>query len=152
MDAVLVPVGGGGLISGIGGYLKTVQATTQVIACQPENSAVMYAAIQAGEIIEMASKPTLADGTAGGIEPEAITFDICRETVDGFMLVNEKEIRSAIRVMIDRHQMLIEGAAALPVACLLKEKKRFEGRQVVLIISGRKITSRSLKEILNADT
>ncbi len=151
MDSVLVPVGGGGLISGIAGYLKTVHAATRVIACQPENSAVMYAAIQAGQIVEMASKPTLADGTAGGIEAGAMTFDICRETVDGFILADENEIRAAIRVMIDHHQMLIEGAAALSVACLLKEKERFQGQQVVLIISGRKITSQSLKEILNAD-
>ena len=152
MDAihtVLVPVGGGGLISGIAGYLKTVDAHIDIIGCQPENSAVMVASIKAGKIIDMASKPTIADGTAGGIEPNSITFDICKETVDDYILVSEKEIRSAIILIVEQHQMLIEGAAALPVACLLKERNRFKRKNTVLIISGKKITAALLKEILN---
>jgi threonine dehydratase len=152
MDAihtVLVPVGGGGLISGIAGYLKTIDKNIHITGCQPENSAVMYASIQAGKIVEMASKPTIADGTAGGIEPGSITFEICQETVDDYILVSENEIRAAIRHIVQEHQMLIEGAAALPVACLLKDKDRFKGKQVVLIISGKKITVDLLKEILN---
>jgi threonine dehydratase len=152
MDAihtVLVPVGGGGLISGIAGYLKTIDKNIHITGCQPENSAVMYASIQAGKIVEMASKPTIADGTAGGIEPGSITFEICQETVDDYILVSENEIRAAIRHIVQEHQMLIEGAAALPVACLLKDKDRFKGKQVVLIISGKKITVELLKEILN---
>ena len=149
IDAVLVPVGGGGLMSGIAGYLKVADDTIDVIGCQPENSAVMYASTKAGQIIEMESKPTIADGTAGGIEPGSVTFDICRQTVDDFILVNEKDIRAAIRHIAEKHQMLIEGAAALSVACLLKEKDRFKDKQVVLVISGKKITLELLKEILN---
>ena len=76
IDAVLVPVGGGGLISGIAGYLKIIDNQIRIIACQPENSAVMHASIQAGQIVETVSKPTVADGTAGGIDPQAITFEI----------------------------------------------------------------------------
>ena len=149
IDSVLVPVGGGGLISGIAGYLKTIDKNIHIIACQPQNSAVMYESIRAGEIIEMESKPTIADGTAGGIEPGSTTFDICREVVDDYILVSENEIRAAILHMIEQHQMLIEGAAALSVACLLKEKDRFKGKNTVLIISGKKITSKLVKEILN---
>jgi len=149
MDAILVPVGGGGLISGIAGYLKFVDPNIQMIGCQPENSAVMYASIQAGKIVEMTSMPTIADGTAGGIEPHAITFDICREMVDDYIRVSEKDLRSAIRDMIEHHQILIEGAAALSIASLLKEKKRFHGQQVVSIVSGNRITMSLLKEILN---
>jgi len=149
MDNVLVPVGGGGLISGIAGYLKSTDKKVQIIGCQPENSAVMYESIKAGEIIEMASSPTVADGTAGGIEPGSLTFDICREVVDDYILVSEKNIKAAIRHIIEQHQMLIEGAAALSVACLLKDKTRFKNKQTVLIISGKKITSQLLKEILS---
>jgi threonine dehydratase len=149
IDTVLVPVGGGGLISGIAAYLKTVNKNITIIGCQPENSAVMRASIKAGKIIEMASKPTIADGTAGGIEPNAITFDICRETVDDYMLVSENDIKAAILYMVQQHQMLIEGAAALSVACLLKGKEHFNGRKTVLIISGKKIAVELLKEILN---
>jgi threonine dehydratase len=149
IDSVLVPVGGGGLISGIAGYLKTVNKNIHIIGCQPENSAVMAESIKAGKIIEMASKPTIADGTAGGIEPGSITFEICQDTVDDYILVSENEIKAAMRHMIQQHQILIEGAAALSVACLLKEKDRFKGKHAVLIISGKKITLELLKEILN---
>jgi threonine dehydratase len=149
IDAVLVPLGGGGLISGIAGYLKTVDKNIDIIGCQPENSAVMYESIKAGKIVELASKTTIADGTAGGIEPGSATFDICRETVDDYILVSEDDIKTAIRHMIEQHQILIEGAAALSVACLLKEKDQFKGKNTVLIISGKKITMELLKEILN---
>jgi threonine dehydratase len=149
IDTVLVPVGGGGLISGIAGYLKTVDKNIHIIGCQPENSAVMYESIKAGKIIEIASKPTLADGTAGGIESGSATLDICEETVDDYMLVSESDIRAAIMHIVEQHQMLIEGAAALSVACLLKDKDRFKGKHTVLIISGKKITLELLREILN---
>lgn len=147
-DVVLVPVGGGGLISGIAGYLKAVDKNIEIIGCQPENSPVMHASIRAGKIIEMESKPTLADGTAGGIDPDAITFDICRKFVDDFILVPEDEIKEAIRFMIDKHQLLIEGAAALSIAAFIKEKQRFANKNVVLIISGKKISLDQLKTIL----
>ena len=148
LDAVLVPVGGGGLISGIAGYLKAVEKRIQIIGCQPQNSPVMYASIRAGEILDMASKPSLADGTAGGIEPGAVTFDICRNVVDDFVLVSESEIKNAIILFIEKHQILIEGAAALAVAAFIQEKERFANKTVALVISGKKISLEQLKEIL----
>ncbi|MEM6806927.1 MAG: pyridoxal-phosphate dependent enzyme, partial [Bacteroidota bacterium] len=75
MDAVFVPVGGGGLISGIAGYLKARKLEVEIVGCQPANSAVMYESIKAGKILDIASLPTLSDGTAGGMEPDSITFD-----------------------------------------------------------------------------
>jgi len=149
IDAVLVPVGGGGLISGIGGYLKKIDNQIGIIACQPENSAVMHASIQAGRIVEMVSQPTVADGTAGGIDPQTITFEICQKVVDDYVLVSELELKSAMRDMVIHHQLLIEGAAALPVAALLKHTERFQGQAIALIISGKKITPAQLKEILH---
>ena len=148
LDAVLVPVGGGGLISGIAGYLKSVNQHIEIIGCQPQNSAVMHASIQAGQILDLESKPTLADGTAGGLEPDAVTFDICKKFVDDFILVSESDIKNAIIFCIEKHQLLIEGAAALSIAAFMKEKKRFAGKNVVLIISGKKISLEQLKEIL----
>ena len=148
LDAVLVPVGGGGLISGIAGYLKALDNHIEIIGCQPLNSAVMYASIRAGKILELESKHTLADGTAGGLEPDTVTFDICRNFVDDFILVSESEIRKAIIFSIEKHQILIEGAAALPIAAFIKGNKRFAGKNVALIISGKKINLEQLKEII----
>ena len=148
IDTVLVPVGGGGLISGIAGYLKSIDEHIEIIGCQPENSAVMFESIKAGKIISMDSKPTISDGTAGGIEPGTITFDLCQRLIDDMVLVSENEIKEALRLILERHHMLVEGAGALTVAAFLKGLARFEKKNVVLILSGRKISIYQLKEIL----
>lgn len=148
IDVVLAPVGGGGLISGIAGYLKEKTKNIEVIGVQPENSAVMYHSIKEGKIVEMESKPTLADGTAGGIEKDSVTFELCRRYVDDFVLVNENEIAKAIVLILEKHHMLIEGAAALPVAAYLEELERFRGRNIVLVISGCRISLDILRKVL----
>jgi threonine dehydratase len=148
IDAVFVPVGGGGLMSGVAGYLKAVNGNIRLIGCQPENSAVMYESVKAGRIIDMESKPTLSDGSAGGIEGGSITFGLCRDCVDEYILVSEDEIKDAIRLVLDKSYMLIEGAAALSVASYLKEKERFKNKSVVLMISGKKISLDTLRRIL----
>jgi threonine dehydratase len=148
IDSVLVPVGGGGLAAGIAGYLKAVNRSVEIIGCQPEHSPVMFESVKAGRIVDMESKPTLSDGTAGGMEPGSITFPLCRDLVDDYILVSEKEIAAALCLMLDRHFMLIEGAAALSVACFMKEPLRFKNKHVVLIISGKKITRDKLKTII----
>ncbi len=151
IDAVLVPVGGGGLISGIAGYLKSMDEKIEIIGCQPKNSAVMFESIKAGRILEMESQPTLSDGSAGGIEQGAITFDICKKYVDDFILVSEEEIKEAMKLILEKHFMLIEGAGALSVASFLKAKERFKGKNVVLIISGSKLTLDTLREVISSE-
>jgi threonine dehydratase len=148
IDAVFVPVGGGGLMSGVAGYLKAVNGKIRIIGCQPENSAVMYESVKAGRIIYMESKPTLSDGSAGGIEEGSITFGLCRDCVDEYILVSEDEIKDAIRLVLDKSYMLIEGAAALSVASFIKEKERFKNKSVVLVVSGKKISLEALRKIL----
>lgn len=148
IDAVFIPVGGGGLIAGISGYLKSVDKNIKIIGCQPHNSPVMYKSVKAGKIIEMESASTLADGTAGGIDKNSLTFDICQSCVDDFVLVNEEEIENAIRLILRTFYMLIEGAAALSVASFIKVKEKYIGKNVVLIISGKKIGYENLKKII----
>jgi threonine dehydratase len=148
IDTVIVPVGGGGLISGIAGYLKSSCKNIEIIGCQPENSPVMYESIKAGRIIEMESKPSLADGLAGGIEQGTITLELCKKYVDDFIMVTEEEIKEAIKLVLENHYMLIEGAAAISVASFIKQKEKFNNKSVVLIISGAKIGLDQLKEVL----
>lgn len=151
IDACFVPVGGGGLIGGIGGTLKSVSDRVRITGCQPENSAVMAASLRAGHILDIESKPTISDGSAGGIEPGSITFDLCRAFVDDFVLVSEDEIRDALMIIMRSHQLFVEGSAVLSVAALLKRPDPFEGQTVVLIISGAKISLDQLKSILCED-
>jgi len=147
INSVLVPVGGGGLIAGIAGYLKGLNKKVNIFGCQPENSAVMFESLKAGQIIEMESKPTISEGSAGGIEKGTKTFDFCRDYVDDFILVSEEEIKEAIRIVFEKHFMIIEGAAALSVASFLKKKKRFEDKNIVLILSGAKLSTDDLKSV-----
>lgn len=148
IDALFVALGGGGLISGIAGYLKESGRNVEVVASSPENSAVMHHSAAAGRILEMESKPTLSDGTAGAVEPGAITLDLCRRLVDRYVLVSESEIRDAMRLIIDRHHTLIEGAAGVAVAGLLKERDRLAGKNVVVILCGANISRERLKDVL----
>ena len=145
---VLVPVGGGGLISGIAAYLASAAPGVEVVGCQPEASAVMYHSVQAGEIVAEESRPTLADATAGGIERGSITFDLCRRHVNRFVLLSEDEIAGAIRLVHDREGMVIEGGAALAVAAALKEPRSLGGKRVVIVVSGSRIDDDVLRPIL----
>ena len=147
IDAVLAPVGGGGLISGIAGYLKAVDPSIEVIGCQPVNSCVMYESIKAGEIVDIESLPTVSDGTAGGIEPGSITFDLCGRYVDDFILLEEAEIIAAMRLLQDEEGLTVEGAAALPVAAVLKDSARFAGRRTALIVSGGRVDEMTLENL-----
>lgn len=147
-DTVVVPVGGGGLISGIGGYLKELKPGIEIIGCQPVNSPVIYESVQSGKIIERESLPTLSDGTAGGIEPGSVTFDLCRKYVDDFILLSEDEIAGAIRLVHEYEDMAIEGAAALSVAAVLKRRKYFEGRRIVCLVSGSRIGEEVFRRII----
>ena len=147
-DAVFVPVGGGGLISGIAGYFKARSPSVRIVGCQPRASRVMYESLAAGRILDLPSERTLADGTAGGVDPDAITFPICQRDVDEMVLVSEDEIARAMRLAIEKHCMLIEGAAALSIASFRKMRPAYRGQTVVLVVSGKKVSLDTLKTLL----
>jgi len=149
IDEVIVSVGGGGLISGIGGYLNQVQPKAQMVACSPKNSCVMYESLNAGRILDLPSKQTLSDSTAAGVEEGSITFDICKEIIDYFVLVTEKDIASGIRTAINDDHQLIEGSAGAAIAALFKRKKTLIGKRVVIIICGGNINSTTLHKVLS---
>ncbi len=148
VDVVMAALGGGGMISGIAEYLKAIYAHAEVIACSPEHSPVMAKSVQAGRILEMESLPTLSDGTTGGVEQNTITFPLCQRLVDDYMLVSEQEIRQAMRLCMQTHHILIEGAAGVPLAALLKMPERLRDKTVVIILCGANVSLETLKTIL----
>ena len=148
IDAVFISIGGGGLISGVARYLKSVHPDVKIIGCSPENSHVMIQSVKAGRILDLSSLPTLSDSTAGGIEAGSITFDLCREFVDEYVTVTEEEIKENLRLFMEMHHMLIEGAAAVAIASYLKMRNRFTGINVVIVICGANISLETLKEVL----
>lgn len=147
VGAVFVPLGGGGLLSGMAGYLKKAAPGAEVIGCSPENSQVMIQSIKAGRILDLPSEPTLSDATAGGVEPGAITFDLCARFADSFVTVREDEIRRAMLDFQQAEGMPIEGAAALTVAAYRRAEDRLAGTNVVLVISGGNIDPDSIRQI-----
>ena len=149
LDAVFIAMGGGGLISGAGGYLRSAFPSLEVVACSPEHSAVMHHSLEAGRLLDLPSKPTLSDGTAGGVEAGSITFDLCREVVGSSVLVTEAEIVESMRILLGEHHQLVEGAAAVALAGFLKQRERFRGRSVAIVLCGANIAPEVLREVLS---
>jgi threonine dehydratase len=147
VDAVFASVGGGGLIAGVAGFLKKAGGGTRAVGCLPENSPVMYDSMKAGRIVESQIRPTLSDSTAGGVEPGAITFDLCRRLVDDWVLVTEGEIRRAMALIAEEHDLRIEGAAGVAVAGFLRSVGDLgPGRNAVIIICGGNIDRAAFEE------
>ena len=147
IDAVFVAVGGGGLIAGIGSYLKAVTPATEIVGCWPANSPVMHACMKAGAIVDVPELPTLSESTAGGLEPGSITLELCRSVVDRAVFVSEAEIQSAMERVLSQEHWLIEGAAAVAVAAFLKDAGRYAGKNVVVVICGRNVSPEVLRSI-----
>mgnify|MGYP001551000227 FL=1 len=149
VDVVLATVGGGGLISGLAAWIKCESPAVEVIGCLPENAPEMYLSVLKGEVVGLEEPlETLSDGSAGGIEPGAITFDLCRQLVDDYVLIGEKDIAEAIRWMVGRHHKIIEGAAGVALAAFMKNTARFAGKNVAIVICGANIDTRTLRSLL----
>ncbi len=147
-DVLITSVGGGGLIAGSAGYLKARHPSVRAIGVSPRHSMAMAASVRAGHIVETEHLPTLSDGTAGGLEPGAITFDLCRSLVDEFIEVSEEQIAAALRLFIESQHMLCEGAAAVAIAGLLDATEQVRGKTVVVVICGANISAEQLKAAL----
>jgi threonine dehydratase len=148
LDAVVVSVGGGGLISGIAASVKAALPDTRVIGAQPANDAAMAASVRAGKIVEIDARPTISDGTAGGIEPGAVTFPLCTELVDEWVLVSEDEIYEALRLTIDTEHQLIEGAAATAIAAAIEFGREHPNQTIAAVSCGANISTSTLQTAL----
>lgn len=151
LAAVYVCVGGGGLISGIGSYLKARCPGAEIIGCWPENAPAMHLCLEKGEIYETPETDTLSDGSAGGVEQGSVTFPLCQEVIDRHVLVSESEIASAMRNVAANENFIIEGAAAVAVAAALKTARDHAGRNIAVVICGRNIALETFRAVLNED-
>lgn len=147
VSKIIVPIGGGGLISGICSYFSD-NSNIDVIGCQPINASEMFDSINQNKIVAPSSLNTVADASAGGIEKDSITFDICKKHISNFEIIDEDSIKKAVAFMIKHHNIEIEPTAAIPVAALLNSKA-YENENVVLVLTGKKIDKKILNEILS---
>ena len=148
IDRAYITVGGGGLISGIASFLKKANPDIEIIGCQPQNSPEMYLSILEGQVVTAPdAKDTLSDGSAGPLEEDSITFPLCRQLIDRFMLISESEIENALRYVYDKHHMVIEGSAGVAMAGAMKEQK---SENSVVILCGGNIDERLHQSICNS--
>ena len=148
IDVVVVAVGGGGLISGIAGFLKAAGREVAVVGCSPANSRVMYESVKAGHLLDIPSEPTLSDGTAGGIEADSVTFPLCRALVDEWVLVSEEEIVDGMRMSINEAHQLVEGAGGMTLAAAKKVATHYPGGNIVVVLCGANISAEKLASVL----
>lgn len=136
IDNIFITIGGGGLVSGVASYIKHEFPQCRIIGCLPVNSPVMYESVKAGKVLSMESKDTISDGSAGGLEEDSITFGLCRELVDEYVLVSEDEIKYAMKNIFEGHNLVIEGAAAVAVASFTRIRDQVNGNTVIIICGG----------------
>ncbi len=148
-DALVVPIGGGGLISGIGLWAKAVNPGLRLVGVQPSASPPMYAYLESGTTARMPIAPTLADGVAGNIERTSITWKMCRQLVDEVVLADEEQIADAMRWSLEVHHLALEGSAALPIAALRARPGGLEGRRVAAVLTGRNVSGETVRAVLS---
>lgn len=145
-DTIFVPVGGGGLISGLGFAVKNQNPGVRIIGIQSEASPAMHDSYHAGRIQTAPVAATLADGLAGERVSQH-TLDLSRKYCDDMLLVKESTIAEAIRLLVAQERFLVEGSAAVSLAALM-DHPHVAGQKNVLILTGRNITYEALKQIL----
>ncbi len=148
IDAVVVPIGGGGLISGIAYTIKTLSPHTKVYGVQAVGASSMLDAVKKGEKSILKHVSTIADGIAVKC-PGDITFEMCKQYVDEIVTVTDDEISSAILELIEKNKMIAEGAGAVAVAAVMFDKIDVENKNVVCIVSGGNIDVTILSRVIS---
>ena len=147
LDAVIVPVGGGGLISGIAYTIKALNPRVKVYGVQANGAPSMYKSIKNGKIEELQSVSTIADGIAVKT-PGDLTYELCSKYVDDIVTVSDDEISAAILALMEQHKLVTEGAGAISVAAAMFGKLDIKGKRVVCLLSGGNIDVTILSRVI----
>ena len=148
-DTVIVPIGGGGLIAGIAGYLKQRSPAVKVVGVEPVGAAGMKASLDAGHPVTLERIHTIADGLAAS-RPGDITFDIAKSCIDQMVLVEDAEMVRAIKLYFEWEHLLAEPAGAAALAALLYRYSPSPGERVVVILSGANVTDEVMLRALKS--
>lgn len=148
VEAIVVPVGGGGLIAGVAFAVKTLRPDIKVYGVQAAGAPSMAESLKKGERVHLDSVSTIADGIAVK-EPGDLTFDLCEKYVDEIVTVNDDEIAAAILALIEKQKLVAEGAGATAVAAAMFDKLPVDGKKVVCLVSGGNIDVNILNRVIN---
>jgi threonine dehydratase len=147
VDVIIVPVGGGGLIAGIGRAVKSLRPEVKIIGVEPANAPTLDASLKAGRVTRIETKPTLADGLAVA-EIGKLCFDIARETMDQLLLVDEAQIAQAVLRLLELEKTVVEGGGAVSLAAAMNPAVDLAGKKVVLVLSGGNIDVTVISKII----
>lgn len=147
VEAIVVPVGGGGLISGVAFAVKTLRPDIKVYGVQAEGAPSMVHSVEKGEAVHLDNVSTIADGIAVK-QPGVNTLEMCRKYVDKVVTVSDDEIAAAILALMEKQKLVAEGAGATPVAAVMFNKLPVEGKKVVCIVSGGNIDVTRLNRVI----
>jgi threonine dehydratase len=150
VTTVIVPIGGGGLISGIAIALKTMCPSVEVIGVEAEASQAFTAARKAGRIVPIDVKPTIADGLGGNVEADTLTWPYVRDLVDRVVTVSEDDLRSAIRGLLAHDHLVAEGAGAAGIAGVAGRRAEITGQRAAVVVSGANIDLGKLIIVISA--
>jgi threonine dehydratase len=150
IDTVLVPLSGGGLMSGIAFAVKAIRPSIHVVGITMEQGAAMVESLAAGRVVDIIEEPTLADALAGGLNKDnKYTYPMVKQYVDETVLVSEEEIAEAMYFCLEEHHIILEGGAAVGVAALLSKKVKKLGKTIAVVLSGGNVSMEVLKKIIN---
>jgi threonine dehydratase len=139
LDAVFICVGGGGLIGGVGAAIKARSPGTRIVGAWPEASTCMLDSLRAGEIVATPETDTLSEASTGAVEPGSVTFPVCQAVIDETVTVSELEIARAMREVAEAECWMIEGAAGVALAGLIKLADKYQGKKVAVVLCGRNV-------------
>ena len=148
VEVVLVPIGGGGLASGVAYAIKSLNPKVQVWGVQAAGAPSMYQSLVDHQILRLNAVNTIADGIAVK-EPGVLTYDVCQKYLDGVVTVTEDEICAAILALIEQQKMVAEGAGAVSVAAAMFNKVPIAGKKTICIVSGGNIDVTILNRVIN---
>jgi threonine dehydratase len=147
-DALVVPIGGGGLIAGMAAVAKAVSAACTVVGVEVEASCAFQTSVRAGKLVEIVPGQTLADGLGGNPDPETITFEPIQRLVDTIVTVSEPDLEAAVRGLVVAEHLISEGAGAAATAAIVGRRIDLAGRRVAAIVSGANIDRERLMRVL----
>ena len=148
IDTIVVPIGGGGLISGVAGAAKAIDPAITIVGVEVEASCAFQTSVRAGRLVPIVPGPTLADGLGGNPDPQTITFAFIQRLVDRIVTVSEDDLRAAIVGLVEREHLIAEGAGAAAVAAVVGSRIDVAGRRTAVIVSGANIDGARLAELI----
>ena len=148
VDAIVVPVGGGGLIAGIATAVKALGPTVKILGVEPINAPTLHESLKAGKVVRVETKPTLADGLAIA-EVGKLCFELIRSRLDELLLVDEPTIARSVLKLLELEKTMVEGAGAVPLAAAMNPSCGLAGKKVVLVLAGGNIDVTVLSRIID---